>query len=642
MASIDDLKSGNSRTGTGIASGTDDGDVLVIGNPNIKGASAPENHLDQEGALVIENPNVAEQSAKKHEFSGDINIDDLSTAGPVKQQSSTEKSTRHAADLSSLPKDTPAGVENVHESIEADVFKPGGAFDQYKERKLQEFNEVNDLIDQHNAMVAAERGVPVPTDEELEEMGKRGEATNNLTAVLQGTKYEDVADNYGRAKGELKGTALEERMKHDPELKEKLYGTAVEDDTDTTPNLLDDDEDEYMDDLEKEIEAEMGLEEEVTPVVKTVEPTVEVTPVVEKKQVVTENKIAEAEPAKSTSEFNFDDEDFDTEPDPDETAQEDSITSIEEVDPDENMKQFQASITEKIRPVNQKLNRASFRVVKTPVSISTATLQAEEQLQETDGTNRFQTLKNRYKLIYDHVISQKPESLEAWLKSISFNDADHIFFAAYGAAFAGSHYVPYDCDKCKNTFLSENFPIESLYKYKDDAAKEKCEKLRQTQDGATPGTYVSEAIQISDNFAISFREPSLWNAVFENAILDEKFADKYRSVLAAVMYIDEIWKIGDGVLNPIAYKIDRNNMAKTVKARVITYAKIISTLTADQYNVIMAYLAAINQRNDDITYIRPEVMCPNCGTVIPETETTGQELLFTRSQLAALSLTSIS
>ena len=83
-------------------------------------------------------------------------------------------------------------------------------------------------------------------------------------------------------------------------------------------------------------------------------------------------------------------------------------------------------------------------------------------------------------------------------------------------------------------------------------------------------------------------------------------------------------------------------MAKTVKARVITYAKIISTLTADQYNVIMAYLAAINQRNDDITYVRPEVMCPNCGTVIPETETTGQELLFTRSQLAALSLTSIS
>jgi hypothetical protein len=385
----------------------------------------------------------------------------------------------------------------------------------------------------------------------------------------------------------------------------------------------------------------------------------------------TQTKFYAIDVKRQPTDFKVDDEDFDDIDLSDDDNSTADSNVVEQVNVEENMKAFQASVTEKIRPVTQKFDLSSFTLIKQPISISATTLgetkpaasmcwalpnsdqfiamreftgKEIEQLGDTSGTNRFQTMKNRYKLIYDHVVSKKADTLEAWLKSISYSDNDHLFFCVYGANFAGSNFIPYDCSKCQNTFLSDNIDLMDMCKFKDDEAKARVEKLRNSQDSSiSSGLYVSEVTQISDKIAIGFRDPSIWNIVFETSLLDDKFQQKYRDIIAIISYIDKIYFIDsqNKTMQAINYKVDMNNTVKTIKAKIITYAKILVQLSPDQYYSILSYINAVNTRRDDVTYIRPEATCSNCGEIIPERETTAEELVFTRSQLATLAITSI-
>ena len=57
--------------------------------------------------------------------------------------------------------------------------------------------------------------------------------------------------------------------------------------------------------------------------------------------------------------------------------------------------------------------------------------------------------------------------------------------------------------------------------------------------------------------------------------------------------------------------------------------------------IILSYLNAVATKNVDIKYVKPEVTCPHCGRVIEEQEVEADSLVFTRAQLASLTLTSI-
>lgn len=726
MASIEDLKTSDSYTGTGVASGDIKNDVLEIANPNVSRSRV--------NTASIASPGTNKNSATN------------SMPRKVKHE-------RKIADLSTLPKNDIL-LEDVKVSIEDEVFKEGGPFEEYKNKKLQEMKEINDLIDEHNAMIAAERGEEVPTDEELEKMAEEGKATNNLTEVIRGTKYYDEADAYGRAVGAIKTAPLDEGLVANPQITkeelEQLDATPENEKKDSTEEV------DELDEFEKEMEdmdGQIGLlnepdenirleghqDQEEAPAVLPTDGLAEVRYDVERneeggldmhKKVINSNKelvsddIVKEEapkadptpepvkeepkpapaptPTKNPEQPKVEvntkketntvstpsskdvtdslkrlseqdkidvniDEEFDEDANDDENMGTATVTV--EVDPDENMKEFQASVSEKIHTVNKKLNLSSFKVINSPVSISKASLEPDhstamswalpctgqhismrewggkelEKLGENYGANNFQILKNRYKMIYDHITSPKPDDFEMWLKTISFQDDDHLYFTIYGASFGGSNFIPYDCPQCKNTFLSDNIPLENMYKFKDDKAKDKFMKLKNTQDdGSKPGLYTTEVVQLSDKFAIGFRDPSLWNVIFEPSLLDEKFLQKYSDIVTIIGYIDNIYLIGDGTLQPIGYKIDKNNAAKTIKARIFTYSKILSSLSSDQYYTIMAYLTQINTIGEGITFIQPEVTCPKCGTVIPEREMRASDILFSRSQLATLSLTSLS
>lgn len=706
MPSIDELKTNTSYTGSGTAAGTPDGGVLDFGSINMK---KPKNY----------------QSSKKQSENDEFSVP-----------------KRKIADLSTLPEEELVGVE-IKKSIEDEVFKEGGDFEKYRNQKIQEMMEINDLIDQHNAQVAANLGIDVPTDDELEKIGQ-----TDMTPAIIGTKYYDQSDTFGRSKGEMKTSPLEQKAAQQGKtidqylsgqdeatttiLNENGELEAVKVADDSVPTNLDfEEEDEYMDEMEKELNEEFdtpkrkvsiitGEEKKEQP--KKPEPKEEIvtnetieeleedlftedesaietedakeeikeeTPVEDKPRIKKEEpkeKMPSIEitkiPKKETHDsdisdvvkdpnvginvdFNIDEEDME---DVDLEADDDQPSLVEEISDADNLDEFKSELSEKIRPVANKLNLASFTIVNKPVSLSPAIMETDrvamswvlpnsgqyiamseftgqelEQLTDYAGTDRFQTMRNRYKLFYDHIISPKPDTLEQWLKTISFADIDHLFFAVYGANFAGSNFIPYDCPGCKTTFLSENIPLEDMYKFENEESEKKFKEIRESQKSTMTGLYVSEVTQISDKIAIGFRDPSIYTMIFEPIRLDEKFLNKYRDPIAIISYIDNIYYINaeNQTLSPINYKVDVNNMAKTVKAKIITYAKILKNLSPDQYYIILSYIGSISQKTTNIKYVKPEVICPKCGTTIPEEDVRAEDLVFTRARLASLTLTSL-
>lgn len=261
----------------------------------------------------------------------------------------------------------------------------------------------------------------------------------------------------------------------------------------------------------------------------------------------------------------------------------------------------------------------------------------------TSGRNRFNTMKDIYRTLYDHIVDADKPEFDKWLKVTSFMDIEHLYMAAYKASFFGANYIPFNCenDKCNYVFLSDDIDIEDgMIKFKDAAAKEKFYNILNNTDTVSKEDaclYETKIVPISDTIAIGFREPSIYNTIFENSVLDQKFVDKYANLLTMMVYIDNIYLISDGEYIPIACKQDKNSIAKTTKYRVVTYSRIISNLSSDEYNNILAEITKINDLGDEVKYQLPEITCPKCGQTIKAAEQSSTQLLFARHQLSLLS-----
>lgn len=280
-----------------------------------------------------------------------------------------------------------------------------------------------------------------------------------------------------------------------------------------------------------------------------------------------------------------------------------------------------------------------------PISMRSYTGSEIDFILNNGNQNRIHSLRDQWNMIYDHIVDpNKPKTFEQWARSISFLDLDHIWFAIYIACFGGINYLPYTCnnDNCDEVILTDDTPIMNMAKFKDDEAKKKFQKIYNMEDyGDITNTslYTSEVVQVSDNYAFSFKEPSLYNMVFENAELDDEFLRKFDSkLLNIIVYIDNIYYI-DRVnkrLQPISIKKFPNNISKSTKAKIIQFSKVIKTLTSDQYEILLSYINKINETETELTYVLPEVTCPKCGTIIEEQTYGGRDLVFTRHQLATM------
>ena len=332
---------------------------------------------------------------------------------------------------------------------------------------------------------------------------------------------------------------------------------------------------------------------------------------------------------------------------------------------DDEMNSLKALITEKISKVNKKLDISGFVVSKKGTS-SNSILASESsavskwvlpatgitiQLREISGANLEairshlertpSDVRSALKIVYDHIVSPKPASLEAWMKSIAFSDYDHIFMAIYIASFSEANYLPVDCtnQQCGKAYLTDNVKIMDMIKFKDNDSEEKFWNLYNSSPVNPNGLYISAIQPISDKFAIAFREPSLYSVLIENQYFNQEFTRKYGLAVDYLPYIEEIYWIDSAhkTLVPINFSEYDNNVAKTARSKAKKYYNIINTMNADENGLISAYINSINERIDWFSYQIPETTCPHCGHVNPAlADQSASALVFLRSRLGVL------
>lgn len=390
--------------------------------------------------------------------------------------------------------------------------------------------------------------------------------------------------------------------------------------------LLTEDDDSEDDELEEE-----------TPVVKTEEPKANI---------------------KVPTTLEIDEDDF-----KDDEDDEDDIKDERDVQFDE----MKSKIKETIKPINKKIDLASFKISKRPVSVANALktssskktivdwalFSSEKAISMTEFTgfeieklnprnstrNNLNTYTDIYKLIFEHIVDpNKPMTMEEWIKGIKFYDQNHLYMAIYRASFHGSNYIPYDCPHCKNVFVTSDISMEDMVKYKNDEAREKAKKILEKETTTETHEYDVDLVQISDDYVIGFKDPSIYNVVFESIVLDDKFLEKYAELLQIISYIDSIYLIDyeTSELRPIEVQEFPNNFKKTVKSKINRYAKVIQSLNSDQFNQLESILKERDERHDGVSYVLPQVKCTKCGKDIEERPMTSEDLLFTRHQLARI------
>ena len=363
--------------------------------------------------------------------------------------------------------------------------------------------------------------------------------------------------------------------------------------------------------------------------------------------------------------------------DEDEDEESTSTTNQEEddddIDREEIQKHFIDIATERFKPISKSLDITSFTIVKEPTTNITALEQKasnrparawvafsqntsirmmqfsgdELDLLRTytmdargNGAQAALAAHNRFRMIYDHIASPKPAKYEIWAKSTPFTDIDDYFFNIYITNFKGTNFLPADCpnNKCQNAFLTDDVDVMDMVKFPNKEVEDKFKKMYKSEPAAnSKGLYVSEAIPVSADLAISFREPSIYS-IIEAQYIDEAFSEKFASTIGFIPFIDAIFIIDqeNQSLRPIGYKVYPNSERKTFKSKVKQFSTALKTLENDQFELLHAYTNKLSERIERPTYQTPEIECPKCGSKIEASDTRAEDLVFSRYQLAAI------
>lgn len=513
---------------------------------------------------------------------------------------------------------------------EADDQKALRMFDEQLEERQREVEEFNDLIEASGGQVSEA--------EVREALGQ-----NYVTDMLQdgeGGKFEDETN--------IKEPIQETEIKNTSEIFKEQEEI----------------EDSEIDELEKELEDMDNQElysQDATPVKE--EPKTKNTPKlgsdsVEVQPIVsTTAKATTVDPTMNIKSSEVD-EDGKSQEDKDLEA----LDNGDEVDDGEDFEtKLKRELQKKLKPVSNKLDLSSATIIQRPVNV-THLLERRKQntrrvftwplidsgrpiTMQSFNANELNTLSNNarnsnmtlevFRTIYKHIVSAKGDSFEQWCKTTSYFDLDHIWMAVYGACFSESNYLPFSCPKCEDVTVTTNTPIMDMVKFKNDEVKERFEsimKMKDSEEGMS-SVIAEHLVQVSDDIVIGFIKPTIYSSIVENSMYDGKIRDDYSDIVNIISYIGNIYVVDGGALRPITTKVYTNNEAKTAKARVIQYAKIIRNLTSDEYGVIMAHIIEMGRVVDDITYQLPETTCDHCKATIPADPQDASSLVFTRHQL---------
>lgn len=555
------------------------------------------------------------------------------TSGKSVERPTTE--TRTKADLSGLPQDEKESLGvDVRESITKDILGPGGIFHEYVAKQKQEMGEYLE-----NQELEAEIGDSPVNTEKTEEEELLGEDT---VVTPKNESYKEIDIMAGvSAPEEKEDSAMESNETNMPSI-------AVPEHTEVTGAAP--------------MEVQNGFIAEPEVSTESVETPIETSTSSEEDKSVglgdEDGIIIGREMVEDTTTTDEEESDeFDTEV---------SDSEVDDTTEEQKLELLKSMVTEKLKPISSRMSLAGFTVAKkgtisssilnTPKEVPVAkwvlpTTGIIVKMKEILGSDlekiRYSMSNNdartALQIIYANIVTAKPATFEAWVKSVAFEDYDHLFMAIYIASFTDSNYIPIDCTNplCKKkTYLTDNMPIMDMVKFKDDAAKAKWMKLYQSETVEGKGLYPTEIVPISESFAVGFVEPSIYSVMIETSYIDDAFADKHRNTISMIPFIDQIYQIDqvNKSLIPVEWKTFTNNIAKSVKSRVVRYEKILDTMNADEIAVLRAFINEINNKNEGmVSYQIPETTCPHCEHVNAATPNqTASSLVFLRNQLGLL------
>ena len=628
MPTIDDLKKDGKKVSATISIGDPSyekdekmsDNTIVIGN-------APSIKKKKEHRIIPSSP-VPNASASISAITGEEAKKEVQMA-----------MNRVKADFSTMPKspDENLGVD-IKESPESEIFKKGGIFDQYVKEKVEEVGEWYKEKREEAEQKAAEEA-------QKKEESEEGSSTSTVeeedydTTIVPATNGRVIDISRKDKKSDMKINVNNE-VNTDEEVKDDFE--------------FDEDPNEFEEEVEEEVE----------------EPALEPTKEVKKTEIHNAEEVISTEPIKeeeAPKKKIGDRIDRITRRvmavDIDENLDEDEENEVETQEEEDQVEILKSLISQKIVPVAKSLDISTFAVAKKPTA-SNSIFETKEAaiakwvlpatgitilLREISGANletmrsllsrRIPDMRGTLKIIYDHIVSPKPENFDVWLKSIAFADYDHLFMAIYIAAFVESNFLPIDCAECKKPYLTEDMDIMDMVKFKDDESEKKFTNLYNSEASNPNGLYVTENVPISNKFAIAFREPSLYSVLIESQYFDDTFNRRYQQTIALMPYIDQVFFIDveNRRLVPIEFKLFANDPAKTARQKIKKLDAILNTLNVDENAVLATFTDKINNRADWFTYQIPESTCPNCKHVNPAAEDqTASSLVFLRNRLGAL------
>ena len=271
-----------------------------------------------------------------------------------------------------------------------------------------------------------------------------------------------------------------------------------------------------------------------------------------------------------------------------------------------------------------------------------------EALQKTiQNSNSLNGIIASLRLVYNHIVDANKPGFERWCKLTKYEDLESLYFGLYKACYSDVNLIGRSCVKdkndkndmhCNKTSVIDT-PIDMMYKIEDEEAKEKFNKLFEGDTTTSQTTLETTILNISDNFAVGYSDPTLYTTLIQFSSLSENIIRKHEAMLNTLAYIDGFYYIDYETKEyvPMQYKIYPDNLNKTIMSKLKLYIEICKLITPDQYDTMVSKIAANADKESKINYILPEAVCPECGATIQE-EPAGSmlELLFTHRQLTAI------
>ena len=267
-------------------------------------------------------------------------------------------------------------------------------------------------------------------------------------------------------------------------------------------------------------------------------------------------------------------------------------------------------------------------------------------------STRLESLKKTYEVMYTHdaSVDKSKVSFVKWMKSIGAGDIFQLYFGLYKATFAGSNYLAYRCEECKNFFMVKR-DIKDMYRFNkdaDDEMKKRMNDIEQYGEVADNFESKTELYRVSENYAILCHPRSLYNTL-ELEYLDAKFREKYAAIIQPMQYIDKVFYVDSEKSRLIEIDMHPDeSIVKTIKHKCLVIHKMLSAITVDQYSMLTGKLVSYSieaaKAANIYEYVIPKQECLEfysegekkgqpCNHIIEESEVNPYALLFTHHQL---------